>query len=118
MICTLRIALVLLLASCGVTVLGPEDSGDCDRDVEETLDARWVEPYVRVTHHRYQINCCKHVSHIDARVDGDVIELSYRKKGHICDCICYREIIYQLKGVRAGTWTLDAEGTTTVVEVD
>ena len=78
------------------------------------------QPLWRKHHHQHQDRADDDIFVVDVKQeDGDTIEVSYELSGRgDCDCMCANDIFYTLHGVESGTWTIDAEGVTTTIEVE
>jgi hypothetical protein len=71
---------------------------------------------VNVAHLHHSFGCCPDLE-VTAVRSGSTVDISYALTNDFCDCICLLDIVYRLRDLPSGTWTLQADGLTTTVDV-
>jgi hypothetical protein len=97
------------------------DQGDCLAKTRtppvDSLSATSVGKGVVAVVHAFEDNCCAHFA-VSAAATDFVVDVTYTDEGELCDCFCPWELHYQLTGLTAGTWTIQARGLSAEVVVE
>lgn len=94
---------------------GP-DSSDTNEPESLTVTAAGAGA-IAVSHHNFLDECC--VEHrIKTEVDGTTLTITYPTRGGPCDCRCSYDFDFTVTGLDAGTWTVNAGGSSASVVVE
>lgn len=93
-----------------------EDIRDCEDDDPRFEVSDNGGGVIEVRHEGYTINCCADLV-IGAELTTQ-IDITYTDIEKECDCTCGFELRYEVANVPAGTWVVDAMGTSETVTVE
>ena len=72
---------------------------------------------VHVEHNHVADDCCLEHT-VTASTSGTTLNISYPSSGEPCDCVCSYDYSFNVSGLAAGAWTVNAAGSSTTVTVD
>ena len=85
-------------------------STNCGGEPSEDIFTATVEAgVVQVVHENYEESSCLSFG-VEGELDGSNLTMAYTKSGDECDCIDMYRLEYQIEGLEAGSYTLNAPG--------
>ena len=85
-------------------------STNCGEEPSEDIFTATVEAgVVQVVHENYEESSCLSFD-VEGELDGSELNMNYIQSGEECDCIDMYRFEYQIEGLEAGSYTLNAPG--------